>query len=357
MKHLRTIHISEHILCLVVFGAALGVHGAEGTATQTNATASSAVLKSEFIFEQAPFRSCHASTIAETKTGLVAAWFGGTAEKNPDVGIWLSRHDGKGWSTPVEVANGVPTNDQPRQPCWNPVLFQPQKGPLLLFYKVGPTPSRWWGMLMRSTDGGASWSSPQRLPDGFLGPIKNKPVELADGTLLCPSSTEDAGWQVHLERTPDLGVTWTKTQPLNDSKQFAAIQPTIIPHSQIRMKILCRSRQKQITECWSGDGGKTWGAMKASTLPNPNSGIDAVTLKDRRALLVYNHSTTQRTPLNVALSSDGVHWQPMVVLEDQPGEYSYPAVIQSSDGLVHITYTWKRQRIKQVVLDPKLFGR
>src|SRR5580765_4127838 len=94
----------------------------------------SPVVRSEFIFERAPFPSAHASTIAETRDGLVAAWFGGTKERDPDVGIWVSRHDGTRWSAPVEVANGVQP-DGTRHPCWNPVLFQPSSGPLLLFYK------------------------------------------------------------------------------------------------------------------------------------------------------------------------------------------------------------------------------
>ncbi len=312
-------------------------------------------MKSEFIYETAPFPSCHASTIAETKAGLVAAWFGGKAEKNPDVGIWVSRHDGKSWSTPVEVANGVQTDGQ-RHPTWNPVLFQPPQGPLLLFYKAGPSPSTWWGMMMTSDDSGKTWSAPRKLPDGMLGPIKNKPVLLADGTLLCPSSTEHDGWRVHLERTSDLGATWTKTGALNDGKEFGAIQPTVLFHPQNRLQILCRSRQNVITECWSDDGGKTWGAMKATTLPNPNSGIDAVTLKDGRHLLVYNptkQSRDDRTPLSVAVSRDGREWKRVLDLETASGEYSYPAIIQSGDGLAHVTYTWKRQRIKHAVVDPQ----
>jgi hypothetical protein len=59
---------------------------------------SPAVIMSEFIFEKAAFAQCHASTIAEASGGLVAAWFGGTSEGRPDVGIWLSRHDGRAWS-------------------------------------------------------------------------------------------------------------------------------------------------------------------------------------------------------------------------------------------------------------------
>ncbi len=328
-----------------------GVVASNSTTPIDNQT-SNAIVSSEFIFEQAPFPSCHASTIAETKTGLVAAWFGGTRERNPDVGIWVARRSKNGWSKPVEVANGVQLTGE-RYPCWNPVLFQPDQGPLLLFYKVGPSPDEWWGMLTTSTDDGASWSKPARLPDGILGPIKNKPVRLKDGSILCGSSTENTGWRVHMELTKDLGVTWQKSEPLNDRVQFGAIQPTILVHRSGAIQILCRSRQKRITECWSTDGGKTWGAMKATSLPNPSAGIDAVMLKDGRALVVYNHTENARSPLNIAVSADGKTWKAALVLEDQPGEYSYPAVIQTTDGLVHVTYTWKRERINHVVIDPR----
>jgi predicted neuraminidase len=308
------------------------------------------ILKSQFIYETAPFPSCHASTLVEVKGGLLAAFFGGTDEKNPDVGIWVSRFDGKSWSKVTEIFNGV--QDGKRYPCWNPVLFQPKQGPLLLFYRVGPDPRTWWTMLARSTDEGRTWSKPVRLPDGILGPIKNKPVQLADGTILAGSSTEHDGWVVHMERTTDAGKNWQKTTALNDKALFGAIQPTILVHPSGRIQILCRSRQNKITESWSEDGGKTWSPMQLTTLINPNSGIDAVMLKDGRALLVYNHSR-RRSPLNVAVSADGRIWQAALTLESQPGEYSYPAVIQTSDGLVHITYTWKRQRIRHVVVDPK----
>ena len=309
------------------------------------------IVAAEFIYEQAPFPSCHASTIAETKSGLVAAWFGGTQERNPDVGIWVSRRERRGWSKLVEVANGIQVDGR-RYPCWNPVLFQPVNGPLLLFYKVGPSPSEWWGMLTRSTDEGVTWAKPTRLADGILGPIKNKPIQLRDGSILCGSSIEDDGWRVHMERTSDLGLTWQKTESLNDRTQFGAIQPAILVHRAAAIQILCRSQQGKITESWSTDVGKTWSTMKAISLPNPNAGIDAVMLKDGRGLLVYNHTQRGRSPLNVAVSSDGKLWSAALVLEDQPGEYSYPAVIQTTDGLVHITYTWKRQRIRHVVIDP-----
>lgn len=334
-------------------------HGAAQRAYLSNAAIRLApddpVLKSEFIFESAPFPSCHASTVAEVKGGLIAAWFGGKHEQSPDASIWASRFDGKRWSEVIEVANGI-QKDGTRYPCWNPVLFQPKKGPLLLFYKVGPSPRAWWAMLITSADGGKSWSEPAPLPEGILGPIKNKPAQLADGSLLCGSSTEVDGWTVRMERTPDFGRSWHNTTTLDDSKQFGAIQPTILVYPNGRIQILCRSLQDRITESWSEDGGKTWSHMRQTALPNPSSGIDAVMLKDGRALLVYNHnkgpSPNGRSPLNIAVSTDGKSWKAALVLEHLPGEYSYPAAIQTSDGLVHITYTWKRQRIKHVVINP-----
>jgi predicted neuraminidase len=309
------------------------------------------VLSAEFIYSDAPFRSCHASTIAETKTGLVTAWFGGTREGANDVGVWVSRQVGGKWTAPAEAASGV-SPDGKRYPCWNPVLFQPPKGPLLLFYKVGPSPRTWWGMLIASDDGGKTWSKPRRLPDDIAGPIKNRPVMLADGTLLCGSSSEDKGWRVHMELTRDLGKTWSRTKVLNDGKTLAAIQPTILVHASGKLQILCRSRQGRIVESFSDDKGATWSEMKKSALPNPNSGVHAVTLRDGRHLLVYNHTLRGRSPLNVAVSDDGVKWKAAAVLEDTPGKYSYPTVMQTSDGKVHVVYTWKRLKVRHVVIDP-----
>ena len=140
------------------------------------------ITQTQFIYDEAPFPSCHASTIVETKSGLVTAWFGGTNERHPDVGIWVARNEGRGWSPPVEVATGV-QHSQKRYPCWNPVLFQPRDGPLLLFYKVGPSPQAWWGMVMTSPDGGRSWSEPRRLPD-----MKGKIQEVRAGKSIVSGS-------------------------------------------------------------------------------------------------------------------------------------------------------------------------
>ena len=326
------------------------------TAQLAAAGESAGLVSSEFLFEQAPFPSCHASTIVESGDELLAAWFGGTAERNPDVGIWLARYDrgAKRWSAPVEVANGVQSPEL-RYPTWNPVLFQPQSGPLILFDKVGPSPSEWWGMAMTSDDHGRTWSKPQKLPQGILGPIKNKPVQLVSGDILSPSSTEHDGWRVHFERSTDNGKSWTATPPVNDGKTIRAIQPSILLHADGRLQAIGRTRDSGIFQIWSEDQGKTWGEMTPLGLPNPSSGTDAVTLADGRHLLVYNHNPNYkgRSPLNVAVSQDGRQWSAALVLENDPSDqFSYPAVIQTKDGLVHLVYTWKRLRIKHAVIDP-----
>lgn len=319
----------------------------------------SGIVKDEFIFNKTSFPESHASTIAETPKGLVVAWFGGTKERNPDVCIWVSRLVNDQWTEPVNVANGI-INDTLRYACWNPVLYQVPNGPLQLYYKIGPNVAGWKGWVLSSNDNGVTWSKPQALPDGFLGPIKNKPVLLSNGDLICPASTEGNGWKVHFEVTPDFGKTWKMVGPINDGKTIGAIQPSVMQYKDGRLQILCRTKNRALAESWSTDNGKTWSPLALTGMPNNNSGTDAVTLQDGRQLLVYNHvkppegeSKGARTPLNIAISQDGKQWNAALVLEDSPiSQYSYPSVIQSADGMVHIVYTWRRQRIKYIKVDP-----
>jgi predicted neuraminidase len=321
-----------------------------------------AVVSSTFINAHAAYRESHASTIAETSPGkLVAAWFGGTKERHPDVCIRVAHFENDAWTPDVEVANGVQA-DGTRLPTWNPVLFAPKDAPLQLFYKVGPSPSEWWGMVIESKDGGKTWGPPRRLPDGILGPIKNKPVALTDGSWLSPSSDESDGWRVHFEHSPDAGKTWQKIGPVAMGPKLEAIQPSVLFHEDGRLQALCRSKQGVVAQTWSKDGGQSWSPLTASVLPNPNSGTDAVTLSDGRQLIVYNHSGHRpdeakgnRWPLDIAVSKDGLDWQRVVTLETEPCKsgYSYPAVIQAADGRVHVTYTFDRKAIKHVVVDPE----
>jgi predicted neuraminidase len=322
------------------------------------------LVAEEFVFREAPFPQCHASTLCQTTRGLVAAWFGGSKEGRPDVGIWTSYHDGQGWSAPVEAANGV-QYEALRYPCWNPVLYQPPgDAPTWLFFKVGPNPREWWGEMMVSYDRGRTFVNQRRLPEGIVGPVRCQPILLTDGeTLLCGASTEYDGWRVHFESvrlvdgTPSR--TWSRVGPIHNGREFQAIQPTFLTHAHGRIQALCRTREGVIATSISSDEGLTWSPMQATHLPNPNSGIAAVTLQEGRHLLVYNPLGSgesgwgERGVLSLAISDDGSQWKPIGELErEEQGEFSYPSMIQTTDGKVHISYTWNRRRIKHVILDP-----
>jgi predicted neuraminidase len=350
-----------------------------GSATQT---AGPDAAKIEFIYDTGPYPQVHASTLVETTSGrLLAAWFGGTEEGHDDVSIWVARHEDGRWSPGVKVADGVDEKGK-RHPTWNPVLFQPRGGPLQLYYKVGPSPREWWGMVIDSTDDGRTWSTPRRLPEGILGPIKNKPVQLADGTIVSGSSTEAVkgdAWRVHVELSRDGGGTWQKVAV--DNREFNAIQPGILKHADGRLQLLCRSKEMHVPTSWSSDGGRTWSPLAASSLFSINSGGDALTLQDGRHVIVYNYrdriggvpdnyrrealagipgapsGQRARWPLVVSVSKDGVAWTRVVTLDEAPNRhgYAYPAVIQTRDGKVHVSYTFNREKVKHVVLDPTTF--
>lgn len=327
--------------------------------SDTSAQSIGAMLdKRVMIVADPPFESCHASTItAISNNRLMAAWFAGKHEGSKDVSIWIAINDKGKWSAPKEVANGI-INDTLRYPCWNPVLFKTKAGLLFLFYKVGPNPREWWGMMITSNSNGKSWSGPEKLPEGMLGPIKNKPIQLKNGDILYPSSTESTDekeWHIHIEKSDKNGRHWSRIPISNDT--FGVIQPAILQYPHDSLQLLSRSRHNFLVETWSKDNGATWGPLRLTTLPNPNSGADAVTLKNGIKVLVYNplykgqEWWEGRSRLYVAISEDGITWKNVFALEDQnKGEFSYPAVIQTEDGKVHITYTADRKNIRHVVL-------
>lgn len=322
-----------------------------------------AIVLEELVFENQLTRDCHASSLIELESGdLLCTWFGGTRESHPDVQIWVSRKPiGGVWSEPVPVAKA---EEELGGSVFNPVIVQCGGDTLQLYYL---SPDINDGRMITSCDGGHTWSKSVALDKEFTGPLVNKPLYLADGTILAGGSMEGGpGWRIHVERSEDQGKTWTRTPILNDPKEFKLIQPTFLKHSEEKIQLLARSGGKtpdmKIAQCWSEDGGKTWSEVTNTTLPNNNSAIDAVTLTDGRHLLIYNHSTREdetcgrkgRGILTLAITEDGVNWEAAAVLEYRTGavQYSYPAIIQTKDGLVHITYSWHRKRIKHVVVDP-----
>jgi predicted neuraminidase len=307
-----------------------------------------------FIYEKAPFPSCHASTVVEHEPGkLLAAWFGGTDEGAKDVQIWGSTFDGKSWSEPAVLGT------QPGQPCWNPVLFKLASGPLVLWYKAGPSPATWVGFERRSTDGGKSWTKPLVMPAGFYGPVRAKPIQLKDGTILAGTSVEaGAGathtWTPFVDRSTDDGATWWRSNAYQTAGKHAQIQPTLFETGDGKIVALLRSfAPYKVCRAESSDGGKTFSPAVAVDVPNPSAGIDAVRTKDGDAFLVCNPVPLGRTPISLMRSTDeGKTWAKVHDLETEPGEYSYPAMIQTADGMLRLTYTWRRTHIKTVAIDP-----
>ena len=352
------------------------------------------ILKDEFLYETAPFASPHAATIVETKKGdLVAAYFGGTYERNPDCCIWVNikkkeergkRRVESGWSAPILAADGMV--DGVKTACWNPVLTEMPNGELWLFYKVGKSVADWTGWLTKSKDGGRTWSKGEKLPDGFLGPIKNKPLLLND-KLICGSSTEDNGWRFHVEIYDLKTKEWQYVGPVESTQAYRTdmmptpaemqdpnyipvegtkrpidcIQPSFLQLKDGRLQVLMRTRNGKIATSYSSDEGQTWEPVTLTDVPNNQSGTDAVTLRDGRHVLIYNNFETlpgtkkgPRTPLSLAVSDDdGKTWRHVLTLEDSPvGQYSYPSIIEGRDGTLHMVYTWRRKRVayKQVII-------
>jgi predicted neuraminidase len=329
----------------------------------------SGAIVREFIFESAPFPSCHASTIVELQNGdLMAAWFGGTAEGNADVAIWGARRINGKWTAPTELVR------EPGTPTWNPVLFYTSDQKLWLYYKFGPNPSNWSAGRKWSTDHGNTWSEMEHLPAGLYGPIRAKPLIMADGTIISGTSVESyRNWAVWIERSSDHGKTWSKRGPItiplqlygqsvkNEvpkevpgssdwEKTVGIIQPSVISLGGKRLRLYARSTSKMGKVCVadSKDGGITWSQARPINVPNPNSGLDALQLKDGRVILIYNHTYSGRSPLNLAISKDGENFKMFYTLESEPGEFSYPNVIQGQNGDLHLTYTWKRKKIRYV---------
>ncbi len=304
------------------------------------------------IFDKAPFPSCHASTIVETAPGkLMAAWFGGKEEKAKDVQIWASHFDGTKWSA-LEVLG-----TEPGQPCWNPVLFRTAKNELSLWYKFGPDPMTWSGALRTSNDDGVTWSKPTLLPAGFYGPVRAKPIVLNDGTLLAGTSVETYHmWTPYVDRSTDGGKTWLRSNSfaVKEKPNGGQIQPTLFQTKDGKVVALMRSQNPlRICRAESTDNGKTFTAAVATDLHNPSSGIDVVKTREGDLFLIYNPAPIGRVPISLARSTDdGVTWAKVTDLETEQGEYSYPAIIQSSDGKLQITYTWRRRHIKHETIDP-----
>ena len=305
----------------------------------------------EFVYTEAPFPSAHASTLVELKNGdVLSAWFGGSAEGKPDVAIWSARRSNGKWSEPVELVR------EPDIACYNPVLFYSADGKLWLYYKFGPHPSVWSAGRRFSTDEGRTWSAVEHLPAGVYGPIRAKPLLLPNGVIVSGTSVESyRSWSAWIERSTDNAETWTRIGPIAAPENLSAagtygiIQPSVVRLKNGSLRLYARSTEQIARICVSDstDEGLHWSPVHALVLPNPNSGIDAVSLRDGRVVLIFNNTPKGRSPLNLAVSKDGEHFRLFHTLESEPGgEFSYPSMIQARNGDLYATYTWNRKRIR-----------
>jgi len=314
----------------------------------------------DFVFgDDRAFAECHASSVVETADGvLLSAWFGGTKEKDPDVGIWMSRFIDGAWSKP-ELRAKVG-----QRAHWNPVLFRDAEGVVSLFFKVGVDTIIWETWWCQSEDSGKTWSKPVELvagDKGGRGPVKNPPIILSDGAWLAPASTEIKKdrrevWDAFSDRSEDRGKTWTRSEDWaidrKKMKGAGAIQPTFWESAPGKVHALMRTSGRGIWRSDSEDGGRTWTPVYETGLPNNNSGIDTIALEDGRVFLIYNPVPMNwgpRTPIDLAVSEDnGKTWKCVARLEDnrdRKSEFSYPTMVRTKKGIA-ISYTWHRQRVR-----------
>ncbi len=331
--------------------------------------------------------SHHASTLVQLPDGdILCAWFGGTKEGHPDVGIWLSRRSGGVWGEPRRLI--APQG----MACYNPVLFLADTDRLhpeiygsgtnrvrvdecvaprlLLYYRVGTSAREWTTFVVESNDGGHNWSQPAQMADGLCGPIKNNPIILANGDWVAAGSweSEQRNYCV-VERSVDGGRSWTASAPLeHPDLPLALIQPAIWESDPGHVHILMRNRAIKeygtpatIWRADSTDGGRTWSAPYPTDLPSNDSGLDIARAwpspgdpgsaegESPALALVFNPvATASRSPLAVWISYDnGKTWPQRAIIEDDPDAragFCYPSIIPCAAGFL-LSYTWKRQGI------------
>jgi len=322
----------------------------------------------EHVFgDRRPFAQCHASTLVALSGGrTLVAWFGGTRESHPDVGIWAAERvpfstadtdrstaaPGSHWSEPRLIAKAVD------EPHWNPVLFalSPGGNDLVLHFKIGSRIRHWQTWVQRSSDSGRTWSTATRLVPGDRGgrgAVRNKPIRVSSGFWLAGASIERwRSWDAFIDRSPNGLDSWVAGDKIRiDRRNFSGkglIQPTLWESAPGIVHALFRSTDGRTHRSDSEDDGRSWSIAYPIDVPNNNSGLDLTRMHDGTLALICNPvagNWAARTPLSVLFSKDnGESWPERIDIETEPGEFSYPAIIEVEDGLM-ISYTWNRRRI------------
>jgi predicted neuraminidase/peroxiredoxin len=308
------------------------------------------VFSSEVLFEKIPWAADHhCSTIAEAPNGdLLCVWFGASYECADDQVLFIARRKNgeRGWNPPEVLTRG-----EFLHPPGNAVVFRMSPARMMVFWdridESRPVRCGRWGrgqlMYRYSDDNGYAWTDDMELKMG-VGGIRNAPITLQTGELMVPMSGGKPCFLV----TRDQGSTWEVSGAIDTGGQ-----PTVIQRSD--GSLLCYMRNKpNILQAESRDLGKTWTSPQPSAFRCPGAAIAMCRLRNGHLVLVFNDSSTERTPLSIVLSVDeGATWTKPVSLEANPGEYAYPCVIETSDGRIHVTYTFLRQTIKHVELNER----
>lgn len=329
------------------------------------------VIEEHFVTPDMNDFDFHRSCILETSGTLCAAFKGGSGKgcanitMKENVGIWLSFYNEGSWSTPSQI---VESKDSV---CWGPVLAELQ-GELLLFYRIGKDPRHSLSFLKRSKDEGKTWGDAEMLPAGIVGPTNSKPLFDSLQNMICGSSVEIGepedffkATACYIEIYSPLTGLFSKYGPLEiPGKRFGCIEPSLFWTQEGTLKMLCRDRSQRIKkEGWiwsaeSSDQGKTWTTLEKTDLPNPDSGVEVLSLGKGQHLLFYNHSPTNRFPLTLALSQDdGKSWDKVFDLEQESGEF--PSAVLDTEGNIHVIYAFMpkgktQRRIKHLVLRTNL---
>lgn len=321
---------------------------------------------------QAGGTKVHVGSICELPDGrLASAWYAGSAEGAWNTQVRFATRGaarGSAWTEPrVLVGRDSAARELGRfvLKVGNPILFTDREGRLWLFY-VSSAISGWSTSSLNvktSTDGGATWTRSRRLtlsPFGNISElVKNKPVMLAGGGFVLPVYHEFIGLFPEMLRVrgyPGGQMSWRKTRVAGWRSFF---QPSLVPlgpRSAVAF-FRCSAPQSAVGIAATSDAGLTWTKPRFTELPNPNSAVDALLLSDGRILLAFNDSRSGRANLRLAVleydrPTGGLTATRAATLEEDAGKrFSYPYMIRTRDGLIHIVYTWQRRRIKHVAFN------
>lgn len=366
------------------------------------------ILSQELLF---PLQEKHvhgSSVVALPNGDLLACWFEGSGERTADDVVIRGARLRKGsrqWTKPFLMA------DTPHLPDCNPVLFLNKKGTLFLVwiavqgnqwegsilriktandYLEADTP-RWNGQELLLLKPDASFATEvaaklKALPEHGIGwagyapkydqlvaeaakdPIKRsigwmtriKPLLLSSGRIVLPLYSDGYNLSI-MALSDDDGQTWLPSLPLVGR---GPIQPALIQRTNGELVAYLRDSGDEPTRVqWSTstDQGMSWTPALKTDIPNTAS-VELLKLRDGRWAFVGNMQSDSRHRLSFWLSEDeGKSWKWKSLLEDGPqeGRFSYPCLIQTPDGLVHVTYSYHltndQKSIKHLTLDPAAF--